>query len=347
MIVIGQNRETPSGSDHDHEMGGVSAMARVEHLAPSVAALRRAALFLAAVLPLALLAGFLGGGPAIVWAVLGLIVGVTCRAFLDTGRSVGLGVAAAATVAVAGATAAATSGDDRALAIGVIVAGAAVLAGLADLCSAGVLTLVPALAAIVGTDKPGLNWQTTSGWVLAGALYGIIALALLHVHVPPQPIDGRRVALHAAVMAALCGIGVGLIVAFRLPHGYWLILTFAVVLRPVVQESQKRAVQRVAGTVLGVLIPIPVVYFLPHAAVAPIGIVCLFGCVAYLFAGDYVRQSIFLTMTVVILASGGIRAEVLELGELRAIWTLIGAAVAAGAAALLWHIERDWPAPPT
>ena len=325
-------------------MGGVSALAKVEHLAPPVAAVRRAALFLVAALPLALFAGFLGGGPAIVWAALGLIIGATCRAFLDTRRSVGLGVAAAAAVAVAGAAATGTSGDGRALAIGVIVAGAAVLAGLADLWSAGVLTLIPPLAAIAGTGETGLTWPRTSGWVLAGALYGIIALALLHTDVPPKPVDGRQVVLHTTAMAVLTGAAAGLIVAFRLPHGYWLILTLAVVLRPVVQESQKRAVQRVVGTLLGVLIPIPIVYFLPHAAVAPIGIVCLLGCVSYMFAGDYVRQSIFLTMTVVILASGGIRAQVLALSELRAVWTLIGAAIAAGAAGLLWHVERDWPA---
>ena len=313
------------------------AALRHSHPAPPAAAVRRALLVVAVSLPIVLAAVFLSGTRGTVWTVLGLVAGVLSRLVLDAARSMALAVL------TAGAVAAATAAGDRALLAGLIVAAAAAVAGLADRWSAGVATLAPVTAAVAGSWRPGLSWPAAGGWLLAGAGYGIIAVTLPNLHLPPRPVDARRAAVHAAALAALCGTAAGLAAAFRLPHGYWIVLALVATLRPVVQESGRRAVQRVTGTLLGVLVPIPLIYFLPPAALAPIAAAAILAFVSYLLAGEYVRQSIFMTLTIVIVASGGIKANAIAISEIRFAWTLLGAAVAAATAAILWRLESDWP----
>jgi hypothetical protein len=307
------------------------------HLAPPGAAVRRALMVLSAALPIVVLAGFLSGTPGVVWAVLGLVAGTASRAVLDTHRSAGLAIATAGMVAAAAAAA------SRAVPVGLIVAGAATVAGVADRWSAGAATLAPITAAIAGSGLHGLSWPAAGAWVLAGALYGITAVTLLKTRLRPQPIDARRAALHTAALAALCGTAAGLSAALGLPHGYWIVLALVSTLRPVIKESGRKAVQRVTGTLLGVLIPIPLIYFLPSAALPPIIAVSTLAFVSYLFAGEYIRQAAFMTVTIVILASGGMKANAIAVGEIRLAWTILGTVAAGATAALLWRVERDWP----
>jgi hypothetical protein len=306
------------------------------HPAPPAKAVRRAVVVVAAALPIVVAAAFASGTTGAVWSVLGLLAGISARAVLDTARS------AVVAVAIAGFAAAATAASGPALAAGLIVAAAAAAAGLADRWSAGVATLAPISAAVAGS-WPGLTWPVAGGWLLAGGLYGIAAVALLKVHLHRRPLDARRAAVHAASLAVLCGTAAGLAAAFRLPHGYWIVLTLVVTLRPVVEESARKAVNRVTGTLLGVLIPIPLIYFLPSAALAAIVALSVLAFVSYMLAGEYIRQTAFMTLTIVIVASGGMRANAVAVGEIRLAWTLVGTAAAAATAAVLWHVERDWP----
>ena len=50
-----------------------------------------------------------------------------------------------------------------------------------------------------------------------------------------------------------------------------------------------------------------------------------------------------MTLTIVIVASRGIKANAIAIGEIRLAWTLLGTAVAAATAAILWRPERDGP----
>ena len=310
---------------------------RAIHPAPPAKAVRRALGVVAAALPIVVAAALASGTTGAVWSVLGLLAGLTARAVLNTARS------AVVAVAIAGIVAAATAARGPALAAGLIVAVAAATAGLADRWSAGVATMAPVAAAVAASWPPGLTWVVAGGWLLAGGLYGIAAVASLKVHLHRRPVDARRAAVHAAALAVLCGTAAGLAAAFRLPHGYWIVLALVATLRPVVQESGRKAVNRVTGTLLGVLIPIPLIYFLPQAALAPIVALSGLAFVSYLLAGEYIRQSAFMTLTIVILASGGLRANAVAVGEIRLAWTLVGTAAAAATAAVLWHVERDWP----
>ncbi len=101
---------------------------------------------------------------------------------------------------------------------------------------------------------------------------------LRHSHLAPPAVVVRRALLVVAaalpiVLAAVFLTGtpgavwtvLGLVAGFVsrvVPHGYWIVLALVATLRPVVQESGRKAVQRVTGTLLGVLIPIPLIYFL-------------------------------------------------------------------------------------
>jgi hypothetical protein len=169
-------------------MAAESWMTRARKAAPPAAAVRRAVQVLIAALPIVVLAGFASGPSAAVWTALGLVMGAIARTFLDLGR-------AAAVVAAA-------------------TAAAAVLAGLANRWAAGVASLAPVTAAIAGSQR-GLGWPALGGWILAGALYGIIVVGLVHVHLPPRPVGAARAAGHTAVLAPLCGAAEGLAVALR------------------------------------------------------------------------------------------------------------------------------------
>lgn len=56
---------------------------------------------------------------------------------------------------------------------------------------------------------------------------------------------------HAARVAIVCGIDVGLIFLLHIDHGYWLLLTSLIVLQPHVSGTMRRGLQRIGGTVGG------------------------------------------------------------------------------------------------
>ena len=91
------------------------------------------------------------------------------------------------------------------------------------------------------------------------------------------------------------------------------------------------------------LIPIPLVYFLPSAALIPIAALSTLALVSYLFAGEYTREAVFMTVTLVLVTSGGVKANAIAVGGIRLAWTILGALVAGTAAAALWRLERGWP----
>jgi len=49
-------------------------------------------------------------------------------------------------------------------------------------------------------------------------------VGLVHVHLPPRPVGAARARAYRRA-GALCGAAEGLAVALRLPHGYWIVLT--------------------------------------------------------------------------------------------------------------------------
>lgn len=298
----------------------------------------RALIVIAATAPVVIAAWGAQGSGAAIWAALGVLTGANTQALLGPARSLTLSAASAALVA------AATAAQGRAALVGVIVAVAAVLGGAANLRSAGVMSLAPAMATIAGSARLGLTWPAAGGWVLAGGGYAVIVVALARVHVAPKPVDAATVRVHTAVLAVLCGTAAGLTVALGLPHGYWIVLTFVGVVRPSWHESARRLRERLAGTLLGALVPIPLAFALSPRALAAVAMVSLFLFLSYLFAGEYVREVVFLTTTTILIASGGLSSKAIKLDEYRVLWTLAGLATAALTAVIVWYAENRRPA---
>ena len=166
---------------------------------------RRAALeslvLLALAAPLPVAAWLTGGTGVAILAFLGAITGIGTKAFLAAGRALILCAGTAVLVA------AATAAYGRVGWVGLIVAAAALLGGVANHQSPGVLSIAPAMAAIGGMARLHATWLAAGGWVLAGAAYTLLVVALFRVKVKPKPVDAATVWIHTAVLTVLCGGG--------------------------------------------------------------------------------------------------------------------------------------------
>ena len=267
-------------------------------------------------------------------AFLGAMTGISTKAFLPAGRALVLCAGTAVLVA------AATAAYGRAGWVGLTVAAAAVLGGAANHQSSGVLSIAPAMAAIGGMARLHATWLAAGGWVLAGAACTVLAVALLRVKVEPRPVDPATVWIHTAVLTVLCGAAAAAAVAWRLPHGYWLVLTLVSVLRPSWSESVSRSRNRLTGTLAGALLSLAIVAILPPAAAVAAALASLYLFMSYLLAGKYTPAVIFLTATTILLTSGGLAAATVRLDEYRIAWTFAAVVIAAVSGAVVLAADR-------
>ncbi|EIL88105.1 FUSC family protein [Rhodanobacter sp. 115] len=149
----------------------------------------------------------------------------------------------------------------------------------------------------------------------------------------------RSVAFRHALRCAAC-LSLTLLVSrlWQLPHGYWLPMTAAIVLRPDFAATFNFGLLRVVGTVLGLLLTTVLLYVTPDAPWAHLALMGLL-CVAfrYLASAHYGIAVATLTGTVVILLSFegvGSGAAVMD----RVINTVLGS----GMALLAYVVWPTW-----
>jgi uncharacterized membrane protein YccC len=135
---------------------------------------------------------------------------------------------------------------------------------------------------------------------LPRALRNNSTLATLRASLTP-----RSVAFRHAVRSALC-LSVALLISrqLRLPHGYWVPMTVAIVLRPDFAATFNFGLLRVVGTVLGLLLTTALLRVTPNepwAHLALMAVLCL--GFRYLATAHYGAAVAALTGTVVILLS--------------------------------------------
>jgi uncharacterized membrane protein YccC len=105
---------------------------------------------------------------------------------------------------------------------------------------------------------------------------------------------------HALRLTIALLVGYGLSFYFTLSHAYWVLLTIVTILKPVYATSRKRNVQRVAGTLLGALMAILLLYFV-HSTPVLIAILILSMIMGYsLLRVNYFGFVLFLTLYIVI-----------------------------------------------
>lgn len=290
---------------------------------------------LAAVVLLAPLAGafLLAGAPAAVAMVMGYIAAARPALTLRPHQALGLALPTAMT----GAVAVALRGQP--LAAACFVALCCLLVAPANTLADGLMAGVPSVAAVLVSVPGDFRADAVALWMVLGG--AVMVLLGTRIGAPERPLTGVatvRAWRHAAVMALAVGLTVFAVEVLAWPHGYWLALTLTVVLRPFDDQTLKRSWQRVVGTVAGVLLAVVMAALLPLWAVGVAVGVSLVLTLAYTILGDYSRQVLFLTPSVILLGS----ASPGTLATERALYTLAGAVLAAGIAVVLaWYEARE------
>jgi Fusaric acid resistance protein-like len=139
---------------------------------------------------------------------------------------------------------------------------------------------------------------------------------------------------HALRTSAVCVSSVVLVRAMHLPYGEWMALTAVIVLQPYVAHTWQKSLQRVGGTIAGGLLAALLVVFIrtPEALIMTVCISSFF-TLAW-FAVDYAWYCFFLTPTFVLLTVHG--RHDWRIAGIRAMDTILGAALALVAVKLLW-----------
>jgi uncharacterized membrane protein YccC len=173
---------------------------------------------------------------------------------------------------------------------------------------AGLNAHLQALSGQLAAAVRNANWAGSRGEERAAAaetrlpraLRGSAVLATLRAN-----LTMHSVAFRHAVRCAVC-LSVTLLVSrlWQLPHGYWLPMTAAIVLRPDFAATFNFGLLRVVGTVLGLLLTTVLLYVTPDAPWAHLALMALL-CMAfrYLAGAHYGIAVATLTGTVVILLS--------------------------------------------
>ena len=157
------------------------------------------------------------------------------------------------------------------------------------------------------------------------------ALVTLRASLGPSSEAGR----HALRLAAVSGATEALVLAARLGHGYWGVITVFIVLKPDYGSTLQRGLQRAAGTIAGAWLGVATAELARIGATAMLAGIAVSLIVAYaVFTVNYLLYAVFLTdFLVVLLALLGLPAEQTALARLS--WTGIGVVVAV-AGYLLW-----------
>ncbi|MGB5952008.1 MAG: FUSC family protein [Ornithinimicrobium sp.] len=216
----------------------------------------------------------------------------------------------------------------------------AVAQGPLSIRVSGIAVFAPVIAAVFSSIALPTPAIYVAIWVGVG--YAFIELLSVGLRLPRSASGVERgVAwLHATMFAALAGPGVFITQTFEVGHGYWLLLTLAVVLQP--SPSAARAVgrARLAGTITGVVAAIVLVVVMPPPLLVLAAAACTFLTVAWGIAQDIVRQAHYGVLAILFLGSGGSLATGVDLGIERLILTAAAVILAIAASTALDRIER-------
>ncbi|WP_413625976.1 FUSC family protein [Luteibacter sp. Lutesp34] len=169
-------------------------------------------------------------------------------------------------------------------------------------------THIHALSGQLAAAVRNTNWAGSRGELraqraetaLPETLRSASALSTLRANLTPHSVAFR----HAVRCAVVLTLAFAVSRYFSLPHGYWLPMTAAIVLRPDFAATFNFGLLRVVGTVLGLMLTTLVLRLTPDvvwAHVAVMGVLCL--GFRYLAGAHYGIAVAALTGTVVVLLS--------------------------------------------
>jgi len=145
---------------------------------------------------------------------------------------------------------------------------------------------------------------------------------------------------HAARVALVCGLDVTLILALRINHGYWLLMTSLIVLQPHVSGTMRRSLERIGGTVAGGILAALLAVAL-HSQLATAAVLFPLALLALaILPVSYAAFAFFLTPAFVLAwlpYSGDWQLAAIRTGN-----TIAGALISLAAMAFLFPVyERD------
>ncbi|MGJ0579353.1 YccS family putative transporter [Xenorhabdus bovienii] len=142
---------------------------------------------------------------------------------------------------------------------------------------------------------------------------------------------------HAIRMSALLCTGYAIIQLFDLQRGYWILLTSLFVCQPNYSATRHRLALRVTGTLAGILIGLPILYFVPSIE-GQLVLIIISGVLFFAFRNiQYAHATLFITLLV--LLSFNLLGEGFEVALPRITDTLIGCGIALLAVSFIWP---DW-----
>lgn len=143
---------------------------------------------------------------------------------------------------------------------------------------------------------------------------------------------------HAIRMSIVLFVGYSVIYCTDLSHGYWIILTSLFVCQPNYATTKHRLKLRVFGTILGIVIGIPLTYLFPTIEEQLI-LIIITGWLFFLFKNSqYAYATAFITL-LVFFSFSLIGESSIEVALSRIIATLIGCFIAWFAVSFIWP---DW-----
>ena len=172
----------------------------------------------------------------------------------------------------------------------------------------GLAMHIHALSGQLAAAVRNANWAGSRGELraaaaetpLPAALRSSSARATLRANLTPHSVAFRHAIRSAVTLSATLFVARQL----ALPHGYWLPMTAAIVLRPDFAATFNFGLLRVVGTVLGLVLTTALLHFTPHdvwAHLALMAVLCM--SFRYLATAHYGVAVAALTGTVVILLS--------------------------------------------
>lgn len=271
----------------------------------------------------ALLVGWAAGTRSILVYVMSVALGVAATAVVKDERAITLG----AMLTAAFGFAAAFNGDP--LPVAIVVALAALATIPADELSAGMFSMLPAMAAVVGIVPVSGSAPVAALVAAAGFAYAWLITTLAGVSSEAAPAPRELARVHGVVLAAVTALGAWATLAWNVPHGYWFVLTIAVILRPQPHEARQMTYARMAGTMLGAFAALVLLYVLPGWLVTVAVVVAALLFFAYLQTGDALRQTLALTTVLLLLSAAGVKQAGIDASIERILWTAVAIACAA------------------
>ncbi len=228
-------------------------------------------------------------------------------------------------------------------AIAVLIFISAILCAITNQRSAGLLAMAPLFVILFGPGPISLEWWAAALWIIAGGLVGVAITVLLKFQAPIKPVAPRTAWEHGIAVGLLCAGIMYWSLANDVPHGYWMAVTVLMALRPLPDQRRETLNGRLIGTLLGAVIALLVVLFLPTWAAVIAAVVFLFLLIWYSMGGAYLMQALSLTPMLLIFASLGDVDRGIELTIERVIFTVIGIGAAIVVALLLrrWENRRE------